>query len=128
MTNRKKTNSVFFRTIILLTFSTIFVFSVLCVVYYQRMSSSILAEESRLLYKSVQSAAAGYDSIKNKNDEDTLPAASEQQYIDSVALSVNGYVWVVEKDGKISCYSDIPTAAITQLRRQETSFFMTQTH
>lgn len=128
MTDRKKTNSVFFRTIILLTFSTIFVFLVLCVVYYQRMSSSILAEESRLLYKSVQSAAAGYDSIKNKNDEDTLPAASEQQYIDSVALSVNGYVWVVEKDGKISCYSDIPNAAITQLRRQETSFYMTQTH
>lgn len=128
MTNRKKTNSVFFRTIIVLTFSTIFVFSVLCVVYYQRMSSSILTEESRLLYKSVKSAAAGYGSLKNKNVEDTLSVASEQQYLDSVALSINGYAWVVEKDGEISCFSDIPNAAVTQLLRQGTSFFMTPTH
>ena len=128
MTDRKKTNSVFFRTIILLTISTIFVFSVLCVVYYQRMSGSILTNESKTLYKTVQSAAAGYDSLKNNNAQDTLPADSVNQYLDSIALSVNGYVWVVEKDGRISYYSDIPNAAITQLLRQGTSFIMTPTH
>ncbi len=129
MTDRKKTNSVYFRTIISLTLSTIFVFAVLCIVYYQRMSSSIISEDSTLIYRAVQSAVIGYKSL----DGDSNHTASEKDslrhmYLAAFALSNNCYVWVVEQDGTISYYSDIPNEAVYQLEKQNKSYLMTSTH
>jgi len=126
MTDRSKTRSVYFRTIISLTFSTIFVFAVLCIVYYQRMSNSIISEKSSFLYNTTQSAAIGFDALLTDNDENANDnTAVERRYLDSIALSNDGFVWIVEKTGEISCYSDIPGESVSQLEKTDSSFFMT---
>jgi len=125
----KKTNSVYFRALILLTISTIFIFSVLCIVYYQRMSASLISDESGLLYKTAQSAAAGFDELKNDNGESFSDNTSlDKRYLDAIAVSSGGYVWIVEKDGAISFYTDIPNQAITQLIKNKSLYSMTSTH
>jgi len=129
MTDAKKTNSVYFRTIITLTICTIFVFSVLCIVYYQRMSTSIISEESALLYERTKNAAIGFEAIREKNKEGSAESASlEETYLKATAISNNCYVWIVEEDFTISYYSGIPNEAIAQLGRTEDIYSMTSTH
>jgi len=126
---RSKMSSVYFRTIIALVLSTVFVFSVLCFVYYQRMSTSIISGNSSLLYYATQSAAVGYDSLVEDDNEGQADNASlEKRYLEAVALSDNGYVWIVDKTGKIVDYTDIPNEAAGQLQKQGSTFYMTQTH
>ena len=126
---RSKMSSVYFRTIISLVLSTVFVFSVLCFVYYQRMSISIISENSSLLYYATQSAAVGYDSLVEDDNEGHADNTSlEKRYLEAVALSDNGYVWIVDKTGKIVDYTDIPNEAAGQLQKQGSTFYMTQTH
>ena len=129
MTERKKGNSVYFQTLILLTVSTIFVFAVLCVVYYQRLSASTISEESKLLYNTAQSAAAGLDALESDNSGDLSGNSSaEKRYLQAIALSNDSYVWIVGKNGGISYYTDIPNEAITQLSKQGSDYKMTSTH
>ena len=126
---RSKMSSVYFRTIIALVLSTVFVFSVLCFVYYQRMSTSIISGNSSLLYYATQSAAVGYDSLVEDDNEGHADNTSlEKRYLEAVALSDNGYVWIVDKTGKIVDYTDIPNEAAGQLQKQGSTFYMTQTH
>lgn len=133
MTERKKANSVYFQTLILLTVSTIFVFAVLCVVYFQRLSASTISEESNLLYNTVQSAAAGLDTLESGSTSDSnenlsVNSSAVKSYLQAIALSNNAYVWIVEKDGSITYYTDIPNEAITQLQKQGQVYKMTATH
>lgn len=126
---RSKMSSVYFRTIILLILSTVFVFTVLCFVYYQRMSTSIISEKSGLLYYTTQSAAVGFDSLIEDNTEGQADNVSlEKRYLEAVALSDNGYVWIVDKTGEIVDYTDIPNEAAGQLQKKGSTFFMKQTH
>lgn len=126
---RSKMSSVYFRTIISLILSTIFVFTVLCIVYYQRMSSSLISEKSGLLYKTVQSAAVGFDSLSDDNSEDQTEVTSlVKSYLGAVAISNNGYVWVVAKTGEVIFYTNIPSEASDQLQLQGSTYSMTQRH
>jgi len=126
---RSKMSSVYFRTIISLILSTVFVFSVLCFVYYQRMSTSIISDKSSLLYYTTQSAAVGFDSLIEDNTEGQADNDSlEKRYLEAVALSANGYVWIVDKTGEIVNYTDIPNEAAGQLQKQGSTLSMTPTH
>ena len=60
MTDSNKGKSVYFRTIIYLVLATIFIFGLLCVIYYQQTSQSIVSERSQALYSSAVSASDGY--------------------------------------------------------------------
>ena len=126
---RSKMSSVYFRTIISLILSTIFVFTVLCMVYYQRMSNSLISEKSGLLYNTAQSAAVGFDSLSDGNIKNqTKNASLVKSYLGAVALSNNGYVWVVEKTGEITLYTNIPNEAVGQLQLQGSTYSMTPAH
>ena len=117
MTDRRITGYVYFRTIIVLTISTIFVFSVLCFVYYQRMSSSLITEKTELLKSTTQNAAAGLEKLLADNNDVTASdhATLNKVYLYAISVSNKVSVWIVESDGRISYYSDIPNEAASQL-------------
>ncbi len=129
MRNRQITDSVYFRTIIVLTISTIFVFSVLCFVYYQRISGSLITEKTELLKSATQNTAAGLDILlSNKDISDSDRSELEQTYLGAISVSNKVSVWIVESDGLISYYSDIPNEAASQLIIKGSTFSMTPTH
>jgi len=128
MTNRGKTSSVYLRTLISLTLCTILVFAVLCFVYYQRMSSSIISEESNSLYNRAQGIAIGFQSLEKGNTQ-RISAISDldKEFLLSSSISNTCYTWIVEKDGSLLYFTDIPEPVIGQLQRNDTSFLMTST-
>lgn len=63
MTEEKKGRSVYYRTIISLALCTILIFAILCVIYYQQTSQTIVSERSDSLYRSAKNAADGYKLI-----------------------------------------------------------------
>jgi len=128
MANRGKTSSVYLRALISLTLCTILVFAVLCFVYYQRMSSSIISEESNSLYNRAQGIAIGFQSLE-KGNTNRITAVSDldKEFLLSSSISNTCYTWIVEKDGSLLYFTDIPDPVIGQLQRNDTSFLMTST-
>ena len=123
-----KISSVYFRTIVSLTLCTILVFAVLCIVYYQRMSSSIIAEESESLYFRAEGIVVGFQSLQENNaDQIKTLTPLDKQFLISSSISNSCSTWIVEKDGSILFYTDIPDPAIAQLERNDASFLMTMT-
>lgn len=127
MTENRKTDSVYFRTIISLALCTIFVFAVLCIVYFQRTSRQILSERSALLYETVQGAVGGYRSIEKTSGENKDLAALSDSYFCAMAVANQSYIWIVEPDGLISYSTAIPNEAITQLIPNGSDYSMSPT-
>lgn len=128
MTDRGKISSVYFRTIVSLTLCTVLVFAVLCLVYYQRMSSSIISEESYSLYNKVQGMVVGFHSLEEDNEgQITEVSALDKQFIISSSISNTCITWIVDHNGTILYSTDIPDSVIAQLDRVDGSFLMTKT-
>lgn len=126
MTDSNKGKSVYFRTIIYLVLATIFIFGLLCVVYYQQTSQSIVSERSQALYTSVASASEGYRLISENTTDRQQFDTMTQTFVRAIAKTNNSYVWYVDSDGKISYASEIPTQAILHLSRLESFYYMTE--
>ena len=125
MTDSNKGKSVYFRTIIYLVLATIFIFGLLCVIYYQQTSQSIVSERSHALYTSAVSASEGYSYISEEIKDEEQFFILTQTFVHAVAETTNSYVWFVDPDGKISYASEIPTQAILHLSRLESDYYMT---
>ena len=125
MTESNKGRSVYFRTIIYLVLATIFIFGLLCAIYFQQTSQSIVSERSEALYRSAKSASEGYRLISEKiNDQNQIETLTET-FVSAIAETTSSYVWYVDPDGKISFSSDIPSQAILHLSRLESFYYMT---
>jgi len=124
--NRRQTNSVYIKTVIALTLCTVLVFTVFCFLYYQQMSKSIISDESDLLYSQAQSIAAGFEKL-NEDANTSSVTQEEALFLDTCAVSGVGQIWIVEEDGRISYYSEIPSSALAQLTLVGSTFYTTET-
>ena len=127
MTETKRTGSVYFRMILLLTVSTMIVFAVLCVAYFQQMSKSIIAKESVSLYDAAAGVSDGYVRINSDVPGTAAITAEADNYFCAVAVANNCYIWIVEPDGRIYYNTEIPDEARKQLSKVGDTFYMTST-
>ena len=127
MTETKRTGSVYFRMILLLTVSTMIVFAVLCVAYFQQMSKSIIAKESVSLYDAAAGVSDGYVRINTDVPGTAAITAEADNYFCAVAVANNCYIWIVEPDGRIYYNTEIPDEARKQLTKVGDTFYMTST-
>ena len=125
MTEEKKGRSVYYRTIISLALCTILIFAILCVIYYQQTSQTIVSERSDSLYRSAKNAADGYKLISEKVTDPNELNAMASTYIFALAETTDSFAWYVESDGEISYATDIPNQAVTQLSHIENTYYMT---
>lgn len=125
MTEIKRSNSVYFRTIISLTLTTILVFAVLCFVYYQRMSSSIISDEFDERYAYAKKLASEWDKLEAADTQDPDEGNFDTiSYLESWALGSDCSIWIVESNGKLDDSSDIPKQVRAQLDERGDSFYL----
>ena len=101
-----QSHRVYLRTIGALTLSSIIVFSVLCIAYYQRLSTSIIHTEYNTLAKMSETAASEYQNYLDSNPQ----AEFEMEYQASFFRSLMSYtqltsVWIVDTDGLVKFFS-----------------------
>jgi signal transduction histidine kinase len=93
------------------------------------MSSSLITEKTEQLRSTTQNAAAGLEKLLSDKDVTASSRATlDKVYLDAISASNKVSVWIVESDGRISYYSDIPNEAASQLIIEGSTFSMTSTH
>lgn len=117
----KASGSVYVRAILSLTLGIILVFAVLCGVYYQRMSQSIILDNSQTLLRTAQSTAEGLTSLGEVVSLDLGFAlnASQENFVEAMSVSSNTFLWIVDKNGQLIYYTAIPEASKQQLETLE---------
>lgn len=128
MTEIKKTSSVFFRTVLSLTVCTIIVFAILCLIYYQQMSKSIISDQKTSLYQAVKDTSDGYHMINADSSIDESERSTVfGTYFHALAAADQIHIWVVDSVGRITSYTDIPGEVIGQLKYDGSVYSMTRT-
>ena len=101
-----KSHRVYIRTIGALTLSSVIVFSVLCIAYYQRLSSSIISSEYNSLAQTAEAAIGDYQTYLRTSTGADLQKESQGSFFRTVmAYTPLTSVWVVDMDGIIKSYS-----------------------
>ncbi len=127
MTDKYKSSSVYIKTILSLTLTTVLVFGVLSFVYYQRTSNAFLQDESREAFNNARFYAQNLKEILPDNGG--RPFVLTQNEADLLlGWSLGCSIWIVEQNGQISYASDIPNQAIAQLERRGNSFWIPEKH
>ncbi len=127
MTDTKRTNSVYFRTIISLIVCTIFVFALLCIIYYQQITKTLSTEEASDLYDYAVQSATGYDKVTASLSTDDAVGV-EDAYLTAIAQASGTAAWVVSADGTISYATEIPAPSIAQLIQTDGIYKMAPVH
>jgi len=111
-----RSHRVYFRTIGALTLTSIVVFLVLCVAYYQRLSSSIIQQHYTNIQKTTLNVSSRYDALLKEDsasDSDTL--SQSEIFLKVFSEATNTVVWVVDQRGVITYSSEIPKEVQGQL-------------
>lgn len=127
MADKYRSSSVYIKTILSLTLTTVLVFGVLSFVYYQRTSNTFLRDESKEALKNARFYA--------QNLKEVLPDNGNQPFVLTqnetdllLGWSLGCSIWIVEKNGQITYASDIPNQVIAQLDRRSDTFWIPENY
>ncbi|NLW89770.1 MAG: HAMP domain-containing histidine kinase [Clostridiaceae bacterium] len=127
MADKYRSSSVYIKTILSLTLTTVLVFGVLSFVYYQRTSNTLISEESQ----EVSSVARFYaqrllEISVDPNASSIVLSDREKELL--LGWSLGRSIWVVDSNGQILYSSDIPNPAIAQLTRRSGVFYIPEAY
>lgn len=105
MKNKTKTPSVYLRTVLSLALCTIIVFLVLCILYYQQMSTSLIVDAKSEMTDRAASITDAYDALL---EDENATLSSITSYLSSMARVEECTIWLVDQDSKLVYLSDIP--------------------
>ncbi len=118
--------SLYARTILLLSFSILVVFVILGVVYYSIVNVTTQRQQAEQLLGSAQAVAevvsSSYDSLKGE-----ITDGSVRSYVNFAARSSGSVVWVVSSYGEIIMQTGVPTEAARQLRKSDNGYYRLET-
>lgn len=121
----KSSSSVYFRTVLSLALVTVFVFSVLSFVYFQRISASIINTEKKNVMLTARNISGGLGRIRIEENVDAGGielSFNERNFLEANAMSQNCVVWLVDTNGRIEYSTSLPKEVLAKLD-QRGSFF-----
>ncbi len=127
MADKYKSSSVYIKTILSLTLTTVLVFGVLSFVYYQRTSNSFLADKSKEVYNNARYISAHLRSIMPENENEPLVLTKNEEDL-IIGWSLGYSIWIVDKSGQLIYASGIPNEVIAQLDQQGGEFYIPEQH
>ena len=112
-----QSHRVYFRTIGALTLTSIVVFAVLCVAYYQRLSSSIIRQQYAHLGVTIGKVAVKYDEFI-RNDMDGISDENVRVgfFLQILSDTTDTVVWVTDDKAGLLYASEIPREVRGQLQ------------
>lgn len=118
--------SLYTRTILLLSFSILMVFVILGVVYYSIVNVTTQRQQAEQLLGSAQAVAevisGSYDPLKGE-----ITDGSVRSYVNFAARSSGSVVWVVSSYGEIIMQTGVPTEAARLLRKSDKGYYRLDT-
>jgi len=123
MADKYKSSSVYIKTILSLTLSTVLVFGVLSFVYYQRTSTSFLSDKSKDVYNNARYISVHLQSIMPEDENEPLVLTQTEKDL-LMGWALGSSIWIVDKSGQLLYTSDIPNQVIAQLQRRGGEFWI----
>ncbi|NLW11180.1 MAG: HAMP domain-containing histidine kinase [Clostridiaceae bacterium] len=118
--------SLYARTILMLSVSILVVFVILGVVYYSIVNVTSQRQQAEQLLGSAQAVAevvsGSYDPLKGE-----ITDGSVRSYVNFAARSTGSVVWVVSSYGEIVMQTGVPTEAARQMRKTDKGYYRLDT-
>lgn len=121
MADKYKSSSVYIKTILSLTLTTVVVFGVLSFVYYQRTSTSFLSEKSTDVYNNARYISTHLRTIMPEDENEPFILTKNEEDL-LIGWSLGCSIWIVDKSGQLLYASDIPNQVIAQLQQSGGAF------
>ncbi|MBN1891656.1 MAG: HAMP domain-containing histidine kinase [Clostridiales bacterium] len=123
MANKYKSSSVYIKTILSLTMTTVLVFGVLSFVYYQRTSNAFLSDKSKEAYENARFFALRLQTVTPESGEDSFVLTQNEEEL-LLGWSLGCSIWIVDTSGQILFESDMPNEVIAQLQKKGDQFWI----
>ncbi|NLO62792.1 MAG: HAMP domain-containing histidine kinase [Clostridiaceae bacterium] len=123
MADKYRSSSVYIKTIVSLTLTTVLVFGVLSFLYYQRTSASFLSDKSKDVYSDARYMAVRLQKVLPDLGREHF-ALNQDEADMLIGLSLGCTIWIVDESGQILYASDIPKESMEQLEHSGGEFYV----